>query len=98
MRWFACWLLWAGGLASGFAEASDPLNQEITAISQLFRLPQERSTASRGFRFKGVVLCYDLGWGQLYVHNGSETAYFNPREFQTQLEGFKMTAGPSMSS
>ena len=80
-------LLWACGVASCIAGVSEPAsNQEITSISQLYRLPHEQATPGRSFRFKGVVLCYDLGWGQFYVHNGSETAYFNPRSFPTQLE------------
>ena len=87
MRCLAGLLLWACGLVSCMAAASEPvLNQEITNFSQFYRLPQEKSAPSRSVRFKGVVLCYDLGWGQLYVHDGSETAYFNPRDFQIQME------------
>ena len=37
-------------------------------------------------RFKGAVLCYDSGWGQLYVHDGAETKYFSPGSFPMPLE------------
>ena len=34
----------------------------------------------------GVVLCHDLGWGQLYVHDAFQAIYLNPRSFTNRLE------------
>jgi signal transduction histidine kinase len=58
--------------------------EEITTFKQFSGLSRGQSSEGRPVRFQGVVLCYDLGWGQLYVHDGSEVRWFNPREISTQ--------------
>jgi signal transduction histidine kinase len=57
--------------------------EEITTFKQFSALSRGQSSEGRPVRFQGVVLCYDLGWGQLYVHDGSEVRWFNPREIST---------------
>jgi hypothetical protein len=32
-------------------------------------------------RVRGVVVCYDAGWHQLYIHDERETLYFNADDF-----------------
>src|SRR5882762_3115480 len=60
--------------------------QEIVALSQLKSLAGDPSARDLPVRLNGVVLCYDPGWHQLYIHDGHETGYFNPRDFQTEPE------------
>ncbi len=38
----------------------------------------------RPLKLQGVVVCYDAGWHQLYLHDGRETLYFNADDFQTK--------------
>ena len=61
-----------------------PAAEEITTFKQFYQLSREQSGEGRPVRFRGVVLCYDLEWGQLHVHDGSEVRYFNPREIPAQ--------------
>lgn len=35
---------------------------------------------------EGTILCYDPGWGQLYVHDGANAIYLNPRCFTNQFQ------------
>jgi len=69
---------------------------ELSTIAQLKSLPRppERSDPAEraqsggtniAFRVKGVVLCYDSGWNQLYVHDGFATGYFPPGGFSFPL-------------
>lgn len=59
---------------------------EITTIHELKNLSSDAMAPKRAIRLKGVVLCYDAGWHQLYVCDGNETGYFNPQEFQNEPE------------
>jgi signal transduction histidine kinase len=67
---------------AGQAEAS----QEVRTFTQYYKLSREEALKGRPVRFKGAVLCYDSGWGQLYVHDGAETKYFSPGSFPMPLE------------
>ena len=82
LAWFALrdfvWLLCVLGTA-GAAEVS--VADEIVTIGQWHHLATASTNESRALRLKGVVLCYDAGWHQLYVHDGSETEYFNADDF-----------------
>ena len=60
--------------------------QTVTTVHDLKNLAHEQSVAGRRVLIKGVVVCYDSGWNQLYVCDGKETCYFNPHDFQTQPE------------
>jgi len=58
---------------------------EISTFSQLKSLPQQPAGKSLPFKLKGIVLCYDAGWNQLYVHDGFETGSFHPADFPSAL-------------
>jgi hypothetical protein len=76
---FAC--AWCAFVAvSGQALAVE----EIASFKQFNQLSREQSSEGRPARLRGVVLCYDLEWGQLYVHDGRDIQWFNPREISTQ--------------
>ncbi|MDB6112748.1 MAG: hypothetical protein JWR69_4498, partial [Pedosphaera sp.] len=60
--------------------------EAVVTIHQLKGLTHEQALEGRAVRLKGVVLCCDPGWNQLYVCDGNETGYFNPHDFQTQPE------------
>ncbi|MDB6121678.1 MAG: hypothetical protein JWQ71_671 [Pedosphaera sp.] len=79
VTWGMLAFLPAGGVAAS-------TNQEITTIHELKSLTREQALAGRAVQVTGVVVCYDSGWNQLYVHDGQETGYFNPHNFQTQPE------------
>ncbi len=57
--------------------------EEITTFKQFYGLSLGQSSEGRPIRIQGVVLCYDLECGQLYVHDGSEVRWFDPREIST---------------
>jgi PAS domain S-box-containing protein len=58
--------------------------EEIRTLRQLKNLTPEQAAEGRLVRLRGVVVCYDSGWHQLYVHDGRETQYFNADDFATQ--------------
>ena len=57
------------------------MTNEIVTISQLHNLPAASTNEDHALRLKGVVLCCDAGWHQLYLHDGIETEYFNADDF-----------------
>ncbi len=59
---------------------------DITTAHELKNLTPAEASSGRLVRLKGVVVCYDSGWNQLYVCDGHETVYLNPHNFQTQPE------------
>ena len=78
---FLCACAWLASVAvAGQALAIE----EVTNFNQFYQLSLAQSREGRPVRIQGVVLSYDLGWGQLYVHDGSEARWFNPREISTQ--------------
>lgn len=66
--------------ALGQASSSD----EITTLRQLKNLTAEQKAAGPPVRVKGVVVCHDAGWHQLYLHDARETLYFNADDFAVQ--------------
>jgi hypothetical protein len=75
------------GLALGLlavaaaAAAPDSPGQEIVTLGQLRQLESAATNESHALRIRGMTLCCDPGWHQLYVYDGTETAYFNADEF-----------------
>ena len=85
---FSGWL----GLLQADA-APSPTSSEVRTFSEFWLLPREEAIKGRPVRFEGVVLCYDASWGQLYVHDGTETKYFSPQSFPMPLESGSRIAG-----
>jgi signal transduction histidine kinase len=82
-----CALFLTGWLGTARADAGPPpASGEVRTFSQFWAVPREEALKGRPVRFHGVVLCYDANWGQLYVHDGTETMYFNPQSFPMPLE------------
>ena len=86
-----CWLnlfasvcIWLACVSAGGGQPAP--NGEIVTAHELKNLTPEQALTGRPIRLKGVVVCYDSGWNQLYVYDGQETVYFNPHNFQTQPE------------
>jgi PAS domain S-box-containing protein len=75
----AVWLAAACG-ACGQTSTAD----EIVSLRQLKNLTPEQAAAGLSVRIKGVVVCHDAGWHQLYLHDGRETLYFNADDFAVQ--------------
>ncbi|HEX4349915.1 MAG TPA: ATP-binding protein [Verrucomicrobiae bacterium] len=67
-------------LATSYA-AQGSVAKEIVSISQLHNLAVATTNESHPIRIKGVVLCCDSGWHQLYLYDGHETEYFNADDF-----------------
>lgn len=59
---------------------------EVTTFRQLDLLRPAQAADGRVATFNGVVLCYDGGWGQLYIHDGTEVRYFSPQQFTSTFE------------
>lgn len=49
-------------------------------------LSAEEASKAVQVEFTGTVLCYDPGWGQLYIHDGTNAVYLNPRSFTNHFE------------
>jgi PAS domain S-box-containing protein len=84
-RW--CHLIGMAGL--WLAAACGALGQpsatgEIVTLSQLKNLTPQEAAAGPPVRVRGVVVCHDAGWHQLYVHDERETLYFNADDFAAQ--------------
>ncbi|HWV98864.1 MAG TPA: PAS domain S-box protein [Candidatus Acidoferrum sp.] len=60
--------------------------QELLTLREMKSLTPRQAAEGPAVRLKGVVVCYDAGWHQLYLHDGLETLYFNADDFTTQLE------------
>jgi PAS domain S-box-containing protein len=73
------WLLFQSAQAG-----QAPVTEEVTTFQQFYNLHREQVLQGRPIRFKGVVLCYDSDWNQLYIYEGREAHYFNAKDFRTK--------------
>ena len=73
------WLLAARGALGQATHTA-----EIVSLRQLKILTPDQAAAGPPVRVRGVVVCYDAGWHQLYVHDERETLYFNADDFAIQ--------------
>ncbi len=64
--------------------AQTAATSEITSLRQLKSLTAEQAAAGPAVDVRGVVVCHDAGWHQLYIHDGRETLYFNADDFSVQ--------------
>src|SRR5580692_3089688 len=80
--WMLC--LWLAAACGAFGHAS--ATSEIVTLHQLKNLTPEQAAAGPPVRVRGVVVCHDAGWHQLYIHDGRETLYFNADDFPVQPE------------
>ena len=78
--WIMGFWLAAGGGALGQIATTG----EIVTLRQLNNLTPEQAAAGWPVRVRGVVVCYDAGWHQLYVHDQGESLYFNADDFAVQ--------------
>src|SRR5271170_3091145 len=84
-QWRQIVLLVAVLLAAARAALGQPSAvAEIATLRQLKNLTPEQAAAGWPVRVRGVVVCYDAGWHQLYVHDEHETLYFNADDFALQ--------------
>ena len=60
-------------------------SNEVASFGQLSRLTKEEATAGLMVKIKAVVLCYDPGWGQLYLKDPTEIRWLSPLSFQRAL-------------
>jgi signal transduction histidine kinase len=51
-----------------------------------FLFSEPEALKGQRVEFQGTVLCYDSGWGQFYVHDGSDAIYISPRRFTNHFE------------
>ncbi|HVV72881.1 MAG TPA: hypothetical protein VHI52_15510, partial [Verrucomicrobiae bacterium] len=80
------WLLLLACLAPRLGYA-DPQNlPEVKGFREFFSLPLDRASNGCPVRIQGVVLCYDRGWDQLYIHDGQQTAWLSPQKFPGVFE------------
>jgi signal transduction histidine kinase len=57
---------------------------EIVTLRQFNGRESVPAGSVQPLRLRGVVVCYDAGWHQLYLDDGQETAYFNADDFAAQ--------------
>ena len=88
LNWrLAVMLVGAGTALSVFPAKSEPAAtpSEIHAFGQFYALTPQQASAAPAVRIHGVVLCYDEGWNQLYIHDGEQTAWLSPTLFKKTL-------------
>jgi PAS domain S-box-containing protein len=61
-----------------------PSTGEIVTLHQLIGLTPEQAAAGLPVRVRGIVVCYDAGWHQLYLNDQRESLYFNADDFAVQ--------------
>ncbi|HLH55291.1 MAG TPA: HAMP domain-containing sensor histidine kinase [Verrucomicrobiae bacterium] len=68
--------------------ASVPIlgTNEITRFNQFGGLSGREASQGLPIRVKGVVLCSDPAWGQIYIHDGKEAKWFSPLSLTNQLD------------
>jgi PAS domain S-box-containing protein len=84
-RWehfFGIASIWLSVVGGALAQSST--TGEIVTLRQLINLTPEQAAAGLPVRVRGVVVCYDAGWHQLYLHDERETLYFNADDFAAQ--------------
>ena len=74
--------LWLMAACGALGQASN--TAEIVTLRQLKSLTPEEAAAGPPVRVRGVVVCHDAGWHQLYIHDERETLYFNADDFAVQ--------------
>ena len=62
-------------------QAQAPGSISPKARRDWFSLSREEALRGLPMELDGTILCYDPGWGQLYVHDGVNAIYLNPRGF-----------------
>src|SRR5689334_2199294 len=77
-EWFFAVLLLSAGFSRGMAA------EELVTLHQLRNLTPKQAAEGPPVRIKGVVVCCDAGWHQLYIHDGYEALYFNADDFPAQ--------------
>ncbi|HUD46016.1 MAG TPA: PAS domain S-box protein [Candidatus Baltobacteraceae bacterium] len=70
--------------AAGAVQAQASASRQIVTLRELNDLTPAQVLEGLPVRIKGVVVCYDAGWHQLYVHDDSETLYFNADDFAAE--------------
>jgi hypothetical protein len=79
---------WLLSLVHGIAQPST--NEVVTSFKQFYQLSTDQAQTGSPVRIKAVVLCFDAGWNQLYVHDGADTQYFAPASFHVRPETGQM--------
>ena len=67
---------------AGFRGVAGEAAAKITTLRQLINLTTDQLGSP--VDIKGVVVCYDAGWHQLYIHDERQTLYFDADDFATQ--------------
>ena len=79
-------LAWLVAVTVALGGAQGATTEKVTSFQQFYGLSRDQAQAGWPVQFRAVVLCYDAGWNQLYVHDGHDTAYFSPQAFRTRPE------------
>jgi len=81
-------LIWGilGGLGLNLGRAAT--SGEVTTFRQLDALSPEQATAGAAVKIRGVILCVDEEWNQLFIHDGTQIRYFPPPAIQYAAAGW----------
>ena len=80
-KFFRCGI---AGLALFLSGQLSHAAADMTTLAELKNLGTVKTAVARPLRIHGVVVCYDSGWHQLYLHDGRESLYFNADDFSVQ--------------
>ena len=63
-----------------------PAKAGQNVLRDWYQLSAAEALKGLAVELDGIVVCYDLGWGQFYVHDGAKAIYLNPRGFTGKFE------------
>jgi PAS domain S-box-containing protein len=87
---YLSWSSFAGDVnvavsVAGHPDGQQKTEKQVVGLSRLRSLSREEVAHLGGAVITGVVLCYDLDWGQCYVQCDKETGYFDPHKLRATL-------------
>jgi PAS domain S-box-containing protein len=60
--------------------------QSITSLEEFYSLSHAQAREGRPVRCRGLVVCCDTGWNQLFVYDGAKAYYLNPLGLGAELK------------
>ncbi len=68
-----------------FSVFGAPQSGEVSGFHQFYSLSRDQALQNLPVKIRGIVLCFDAGWNQLYIYDGKETTWISPVNFQTEF-------------
>ncbi|HRY48388.1 MAG TPA: PAS domain S-box protein [Candidatus Paceibacterota bacterium] len=76
-----CLLSWLITVPPGHARAA--AIETIASFQQFYALSTDQARAGAPVKLQAVLLCYDAGWNQIYLQDGTGAHYISPQQFRS---------------